>query len=427
MWNATADRHPAVITRCTSANDVATALDFARRQNLPIAVRGGAHSYPGYSTCDDGMVIDLSRMSEVTVDPEAKTARAGGGALLGDLDRATQAQGLACPSGAVAHTGVAGLTLGGGLGRLMRLHGLTIDNLLSVDLITADGRSVRASEEENPELFWGVRGAGPNFGVATSFEFRLHPIGPEIYSGSALFPRERAHEVADFFDDYARNASDDLTATLSFSIAPTEGPFPQELAGGPYVSIGTSHCGSSEEANRAFESIRSLSPAAETFGPTTYLGAQSLADEFYAWGKRNYWKGVLLKSLAPRAIDVFLEQLYSAPVNHAAFALMTMGGAMGRVPEDATAFSGRDASLWMLVDLQWLDPAADEANFAWGRSSMDALRPFATAVNYVNDLGNVGTDGVRAAYGDDKYDRLVALKRAWDPDNIFKLNQNIAP
>lgn len=425
VWNATADRYPALIARCSAAGDVITAVRFAREQDLLVAVRGGAHSYPGFSTCDGGIVIDLSPMRGVRVDPERRIARASGGALLGELDQEAQAFGLSCPNGVVSHTGVAGLTLGGGLGRLMRKHGLTIDNLLSVELVTADGRLLRASEDENADLFWGIRGAGANFAVATSFEFRLHPVGPEVVAGMVAYSVEQVHEVAALFHEYATTSSDDVTASMGFGTAPAEPPFPAAVAGLPIVTVGATHAGSLADAERELRRLRDLDPLVDTFGPASYLDLQRSGDDYYAWGKRNYWKGLLLTGLADEAIDVFLEQLAKAPGPNCGFGLMTMGGAVARVPEDATAFSGRNARLWLVVEALWLNPAEDDRHFAWGRAAMKAVRPFATSANYVNDLGRSGD--LRAAYGDAKYERLVALKRAYDPDNFFRLNQNIQP
>jgi FAD/FMN-containing dehydrogenase len=426
VWNATADRHPAMVARCTGVADVVAALRFAREQELEVAVRGGGHSYPGFSTCDGGIVVDLSPMRGVQVDPDRRVARAGGGALLAELDGAAQAFGLACPNGQVSHTGVAGLTLGGGLGHLMRKHGLTVDNLLSVDLVTADGRLVHASQQEHPELFWGLRGAGANFGVATSFEFRLHPVGP-VVAGMMVFPAERAHEVAAAFTAWAGTAPDEVTASMGYGVAPAEPPFPPDLAGRPFVAVGATHAGSPADAERDLRPLRGLGPVADTFEPLPYLDLQRANDDYYAWGKRNYWKGLLLEGVPAEAVDALLDELAKAPGPSCGFGVKTLGGAVARVPEDAMAYSGRGAALWLLTEAVWLDPAGDGAHFAWARAAMRRLRGYATTVNYVNDLGEPVPGATRAAYGEAKYERLVALKRAWDPDNIFHRNQNIRP
>jgi FAD/FMN-containing dehydrogenase len=427
VWNATADGRPVVVARCTGPQDVAVAVRLARERELVVAVRGGAHSYPGFSTCDGGIVIDLSPMGGVLVDPAARVATAGGGALLGELDRQAQAFGLACPTGHVSHTGVGGLTLGGGVGRLARKHGLTVDNLLAVELVTAGGEQVRASPDEHPELFWGLRGAGANFGVATAFELALHPVGPVVLAGMAVFPVERAREVGAAFAAWAASAPDEVTAGMGYFAAPAGPPFPPAVAGRPVVVVQATHTGPPDGAERDLAPLRALGPVLDTFGPRSYLELQRESDEHYRWGKRNYWKGLLLEALHQDAVDTITDRLGAAPGPDCGVGLLSLGGAFGRVPEDATAFSGRGAALWLITEAVWLDPASDEAHMAWGRDAMAALEPFATSVNYVNDLGQLDQDAVRGAYGPAKYERLVALKRTWDPDNVFRRNQNIRP
>jgi FAD/FMN-containing dehydrogenase len=427
VWNATADGHPAVVARCRDEADVVAAVRFARDQELLVAVRGGGHSYPGYSTCDGGIVIDLSAMAVVRVDAARRVATAAGGALLGELDRQAQAFGLACPTGHVSHTGVGGLTLGGGVGRLSRRHGLTLDNLLAVDLVTADGERIRVDADREPELFWGLRGAGANFGIATSFELGLHPVGPAVLAGIAVYPIERAREVAAAFTDAMAAAPDDVTAGLGWFVAPTGPPFPAPVAGRPVVVVNATHAGPPATAERDLVPLRALGPVLDTFAARSYLELQAESDHHYRWGRRNYWKGLLLEALAAEAVDRIGELVAAAPGRDCGVGLLSLGGAFGRVPEDATAFSGRGARLWLITEAVWDDPAEDPARIAWGRQAMAALRPFATTVNYVNDLGQLDQDAVRAAYGPAKYDRLAALKRAWDPDNVFRRNQNIRP
>lgn len=425
VWNATADRHPALVAGCATPADVVAALRFARDQNLVVAVRGGGHSYPGFSTCDDGVVIDLSPMQEVTVDPDQRIATVQAGALLKGLDTATQRHGLVCPNGAVSHTGVAGLTLGGGLGRLMRRFGLTIDNLIDVELVSADGRRIRASQDEHPELFWGLRGAGANFGVATSFRFRLHPAGPDIVAGAAVWAAERAHEVAETFRQWSISAPDDLTAAFSVFLAGDE--FGSDLAGRPIVAIAAAHLGGDSAVARDLAPIRALRPALDTFARISYLDMQSASDDYYAWGRRNYWKGVLLTEFPGATVDILVDRLDAAPSRRCGFGMITMGGAIRGIADEATAFSGRSANWWLTTEALWDDPDDDEAHFAWGRESLARLRNVAVAANYVNDLGQPGEHNLRDVYGGARYDRLVALKRAWDPDNVFHLNQNITP
>jgi FAD/FMN-containing dehydrogenase len=427
VWNATADARPALVAHCAGADDVVAAVRFARERELLVAVRGGGHSYPGFSTCDGGIVIDLSPMGRVEVDPERRVATAAGGALLGELDRRAQAFGLACPTGHVSHTGVGGLTLGGGVGRLARRHGLTLDNLLAVELVTADGRRVRVDAASEPELFWGLRGAGANFGIATSFELGLHPVGPAVLAGVAVYPIERAREVAAAFTDAMAAAPDEVTAGMGWFVAPTGPPFPAAVAGRPVVVVNATHAGPPATAERDLAPLRALGPALDSFAPRPYLELQAESDDHYRWGRRNYWKGLLLEALAPEAVDQIGALLEAAPGPDCGVGLLSLGGAFGRVPEDATAFSGRGATLWLITEAVWDDPAEDPARIAWGRQAMAALRPFATSVNYVNDLGQLDQDAVRGAYGPAKYDRLTALKRAWDPANVFRRNQNIRP
>jgi FAD/FMN-containing dehydrogenase len=427
VWNAIADRRPAIIARCTGINDVVAAVRFAREQRLVIAVRGGGHSVAGFSTCDGGIVIDLSGMRSVRIDPVARTARVEGGALLDQLDRAAQEYGLACPVGVVGHTGVAGLTLGGGMGRLERKHGYTIDNLISVDLITADGTLRRVSEDQDPELFWGLRGAGANFGIATVLEFRLHPIGPEVTSGAVVFPLERARDAAALYRDLARSAPDHMHLGLSFATAPVGRGGSEQLGRKATVAVTCTHFGDQKNAERDLARLRGeLEPLADTFGSTTYLAVQSQSDEEMAWGKRFYMKGAFLDDLPDAAADRAAELVSRAP-GECSIGLWAQGGATAHVDEAAMAFTGRGAAFWLGAEAFWLDPARDADHIAWGRAAVAALKPFTRAGQYVNDVVEQGDDVVRGIYGDAKYERLRALKRAHDPDNVFRLNQNIRP
>jgi FAD/FMN-containing dehydrogenase len=426
VWNGMIDRYPAIVARCTGAADVVRAVRFARDRNLIVAVRSGGHSVGGFSTCDDGILIDLSRMRGAQVDPEERIARVNGGALLGELDGAAQAFGLACPVGVVAHTGVAGLSLGGGMGRLQRRHGFTVDNMLSVEVVTAGGRLVHVSEEEHPELFWGIRGAGPNFGIVTSFEFRLHPVGPEVIHGRLAFPMERAREAAAVVREAARTAPRDLFLSMGFGLAEEEDGLGTEMIGRPVALVGATHWGSPEDADRDLRPLRSLGPLADGIAPRPYLSVQTAADEAMAWGKRFYMKGGFLADLAEEAVDACADQAAEQP-RGCAISLWSQGGAVADVPEEAMAFTGRNAAFWVGAEAFWTDPEADRAHMDWGRRTMDALAPFTAAGQYVNDVVETGDDVVRGIYGTAKYDRLVALKREWDPDNVFRLNQNIRP
>jgi hypothetical protein len=418
VWNGMVDRRPAMIVRPDGVEDVAAAIRFGREEDLPIAVRCGGHSIPGLSTCDDGIVIDLSRMGGAEVDPAARIARVGGGALLAELDQAAQEHGLVCPVGVVSHTGVAGLTLGGGMGRLMRRFGLTIDNVLAVELVTADGRIVRASEDEHPELFWGLRGAGANFGIATSFEFRLHPLDHPITYGAVTHPLDRARELAALWRDLADNGPDDLF--LSFGTENDNG-------GAAYVTA--LHSGSVAQAERDLAELRAFGPPlADTIGPKPYLETQGLNDEPHGWGHRFYMKSAFLPALPDEAVDVCVEHATRAPDGtESSFSTWAWGRRIADVPEDGTAFTGRGATAWIAAESMWDKPELDDECRTWARDALADLAPFATDGRYVNDVVEVGADVPRTIYGDAKYERLVALKREWDPDNVFRLNQNIQP
>lgn len=426
VWNAIFDRYPACIARCASVPDVVAALRFAREHELTIAVRGGGHSAAGFSTCDGGMVLDLRPMQGVAVDTCAGTASVGAGAHLSQLDEATQAAGLACPVGVIGHTGVAGLTLGGGMGRLQRKYGLTIDNLLDVELVTADGHLVRADENENGELFWGLRGAGANFGIVTSFRFRLHPVGPAVVQGVAVYPLEQAHELAAQFCELAAAAPDELMMSLEFRIATHYPPYPTGMAGRPVVLIEVTYCGPVERSDRYLRPLMAARPIVDTVQPRSYLAVQTRKDEMLTWGHRFYMKNAFFPAITEEIVDLCAARICEAP-GACSVGFMTQGGAVARVPADATAFTGRDAAFWCGVETVWDEPGRDDAHIGWGRATMAALKPFAGHGHYVNDVVEGGEDIVRNIYGDAKYQRLVVLKRAWDPGNVFRLNHNILP
>ena len=427
VWNGSIDRRPSVIARCASPADVRAAVGFARDEGLLVAVRSGGHSLPGHSVCDDGMVIDLGPMKGVRVDPEAKTVRAQAGLLLGELDRETHAFGLGVPAGIVTHTGMAGLTLGGGIGWRMRKHGLTIDHLLSVDVITADGEFVKASALENADLFWGIRGGGGNFGIVTDFEFRLTSSDPYVVGGFVVWPMEDAPEVIRFYRDWVAESPDELTS-LIFQRRMRAGPgVPDELVGRRILAVAVCYAGDIEEGERFIRPLKAFgSPVLDTCRPMPFLVQQTLFDPSYPHGWWYYFRACDVAELSDAVIDVVADygMKISSPITTTA--IWQMGGAVNRVPEDATAFNGRSAGF--TFNLSGNTETADgfDAERQWTRDYWDALGPYHTSV-YVNFLMDEGEQRIREAYGKDKYDRLKALKRRYDPGNFFRLNQNIHP
>ena len=427
VWNTAFDRRPAALVRPASVQDVATAIRFGRDRDLEIAIRSGAHSASGHSTTDGGLVIDLSRLRGVTVDARRRTARADGGTLLGELDIAAQAHGLVCPVGVVGHTGVAGLTLGGGTGRLQRHFGLTIDNLQAVELVTADGRIVRASESEEPDLFWGIRGAGANFGVVTAFEFKLHEFGPLLHRGMRVYPASKVHEAWAMFRDFAAVAPDEVALILAIGRAEPEADYPESVAGKPIVIVAYNHSGDAATVERDVAPLSSgPEPVSSTAGSQPYLEVQTANDLAMGWGHRSYISGRYADDIRPDALDALIEHAARAP-GEGSFSMTALGGAIARVPDDAMAFTGRDARFDVSADIEWNDPALDEAHRDWIRYAMAIVEPDSVTGRYVNAISEEGPGVSRAIYGDAKYERLRALKRVWDPDNVFRLNHNIAP
>jgi hypothetical protein len=428
VWNGSIDRHPALIARCTRASDVSAAVTFARRIGLPLAIKGGGHSFPGQSVCDDGIVIDLGEMKGIDIAPQARTARAEAGVLLGELDRETQAYGLAVPAGIVTHTGLAGLTLGGGIGWLQRKHGLTIDQLLSVELITAEGELVKASETENADLFWGIRGGGGNFGVVTQFEFHLNPLGPNVVAGPVFWPIEDSPDVLRFYRDWIAAAPDDLMTIVIHRKAPPLPFVPPELHGELVVAVVCCYAGSVEAGEEAVAPLKAFgSPVLDLCEPKPFLEHQSMFDPSFPHGQWYYMRACDVAELTDEVIDITVEHAMRIRSPLTAFPIWQMGGAISRVGEDETAFSGRGAGHTFNITAATAGRDGFDEERDWVRAFWSALEPHHTSGVYVNFLMNEGEDRVREAYGPQKYDRLKALKRRYDPDNLFRLNQNIPP
>jgi FAD/FMN-containing dehydrogenase len=427
VWNGAHDgRRPALVVQCTGAADVTAAVGFARSNDLPIAVRGGGHSVAGFSTCDHGIVIDLSRMSGVRVDPATRRATVGGGAVWADVDHETQSHALATTGGLVSSTGVAGFTLGGGIGWLMRKHGLACDNLVAADVVTADGRLVHASESENADLFWGLRGGGGNFGIVTQFELQLHDVGPTVYAGPIFYAADAAHDLLRTFREWAANAPDEITALVDLTTAPPLPVIPAEWHGKKVAAFIAVSTGPLEEGNSLVEEFRAVAePVADLLGPMPYQVIQSLIDPLWPKGINSYFKATNLSSLDDDLIDRLCELHLAAPGPQCEIHVHQMGGAVARVADDATAFAERSMPFLLNAVTGWHDADAGDAHREWARAVIAAAEDASTGRAYVNFLGDA--DAGRSSYGDETYDRLVALKNEYDPSNVFRLNQNIDP
>jgi hypothetical protein len=427
IWNGAIDRRPALIARCAGADDVVEAVRFARERDLTVSVRGGGHAVAGHAVCDGGLMIDLSLMKAVSVDAAARTARAAGGLLWGELDRATQRFGLATTGGIISHTGIGGLTLGGGLGHLMRKHGLTVDNLLAVDLVTADGERVRSDEVSEPELFWGLRGGGGNFGIATSFEYRLHPVGPLVLGGPIFWPFSDAPAVLRFLREFAENAPDELGVSIALRRAPPVPFLPADYYGKLVAAAIVVWAGDPAEGERVIAPLRAQgTPVADVVRPVPYVAVQSMFDGGAPHGLHYYWKSHRLPRLTDDAVDrlIALAESITSPLSQVA--LWAVGGAASRVSPDATAVGPREVGLELNVVGGWLpNDQSPERHVSWVRGGWEALRAHSVGV-YTNFLSDEGAEGVEAAYGT-RLARLTALKDRWDPTNFFRMNANIAP
>jgi FAD/FMN-containing dehydrogenase len=427
VWNGSINRSPALIARCAGVADVVASVRFARETGLDVAVRSGGHSFPGLSVCDGGIVIDLGSMKGIRVDPQGRTARAQAGVLLGELDRETQEFGLAVPAGIVTHTGLSGLTLGGGIGWLMRKHGLTVDQLLAVDLITADGELVRASETEHPDLFWGVRGGGGNFGIITEFEFRLNPVGPIVLAGPIFWPMEESRNVLRFYRDWIADAPDELMTIVIHRKAPPLPVVPEELHGRPVVSIVCCYAGPVDEGERVVRPLKQFKqPLLDLCAPKPFLEHQAMFDPTFPHGRWYYVRACRVAELSDEVIDITAEHSLRIRSPLTAFPIWQMGGAVSRVGEDETAFSGRAQGHEFNISAVTETEEGFQEEREWARAFWSALEPHHAGV-YVNFLMEEGEGRIREAYGAEKYDRLKALKRRYDPDNFFRRNQNITP
>jgi FAD/FMN-containing dehydrogenase len=429
IWNGAHDARPALIARCADTADVRHAIGFARSEGLDVAVRGGGHSIPGFSTVDDGIVIDLSPMKGIEVDADAATVRAGGGVLWNELDAATQEHGLAVTGGLVSTTGIAGFTLGGGIGWLMRKYGLACDNLRSAEVVTADGQVLTASATENPDLFWGLRGGGGNFGVVTTFEFDLHPVGPTVTAGPVFYPGERAEEIMRFYRDYAKDAPDEATTLVNLLTAPPAPFLPEEWHGKKLVALIGCYSGDVEEGAKALAPFSELGdPVADLIGPMPYVQMQSLIDALWPKGTQAYMKAGYLRELDDHAIETMASYHQNATSPSSEIHIQHFGGAIARVGNDETAYGERQAPFVLNAIASTHEPAGGvDTHVQWAQRFYAEIEPSLTGGAYINFLSAEGEERVRAAYGAEKFDRLRALKDRYDPTNLFHLNQNIPP
>ena len=430
IWNGAIDKHPALVLRCSGVADVISGVQFACSEGLPVAIRGGAHSVAGFSTCDDGVVLDLSAMAAVRVDPPNRRALAQGGATWRQFDHETQAHGLATTGGLVSSTGIGGFTLGGGIGHLVRKYGLTCDSLLSAEMVTAEGELVRASEDQNADLFWALRGGGGNFGVVTELELALHPVGPTVLGGPVFYPGQDAAEVLAGWRDAVAGAPEELTTVIDLTTAPAAPFLPEDLHGKKIVILAVCWAGPLEEGEEVVRPLRALgTPLIDLLGPIPYVALQQLVDPMYAPGAANYFTSAFLNELPDSAVETFADAHRRSAGLPAACELHVhqLGGAMARMAPGATAFSQRQSPY--LINCIARTPATEgfEANRAWARDTRDSMARFGAGQMYVNFTGDGDQDKVRASYPAETYARLAAVKAHYDPANRFRFNQNIRP
>jgi FAD/FMN-containing dehydrogenase len=428
IWNAMIDRRPALIARCLGVADVVTCVNFARERGLSLSIKGGGHNISGLAVCDGGLMLDMSLMRGVWVDPDSRTARAQAGCLLGDVDRETQVHGLAAVLGFVSSTGIAGLTLGGGFGYLTRRFGWCSDNVLSVDVVTADGRVVRASDKENSDLLWGLRGGGGNFGVATGFEYRLHSVGPEVMAGAIAWHASEARSVLEMYRALAKQAPPELACVAIMRMAPPAPWLPKDTHGKPIIALFVCHTGRIEEGERLVAPIRAFgSPLGDVLQRRSYVSQQSLLDATQPKGRRYYWKSEFLPKLEPELLAKVIDHAGRIISPHSAIILFPIDGALNRIAAGHSSAGNRDAASVFNIAAAWENPDDDKANIAWAQEAWRDMRRFSTGGTYINFLTEEeGEERIRAAYGKN-HERLVELKTKWDPRNLFRMNKNIAP
>jgi FAD/FMN-containing dehydrogenase len=427
LFNGIHDKRPALVARCTGAADVRDAVDFAREHGVLLSIKGGGHNVAGTSSCEAGLMIDLSQLRGVRVDPDRRIADVGPGATWGDVDRETQPFGLVAPGGVVSTTGVAGLTLGGGLGWVRRKYGMSIDSLVSADMVTADGEFVRASEEENPDLFWAIRGGGGNFGVVTSFRFRLHPLGPEVYLAAPIYPMEEAREIVARWRDFCEGVSEEASGFAIFQTLPAADAFPEEVWNRDVVALPAMWAGPVEEGERILQPLRELGkPILDMSGVMPFTQVQQMFDWLFPWGERYYWKTATLPALDTEAIDGIVDVGASRSSPRTACGVWQMGGALARVAPDETAYGSREAPWLVDCDSAWSDPDEDELHVRFTREVWEKMKALSDGGMYLHYGSLEPGDQIRAAYGDN-YERLVEIKERRDPSNLFRMNQNIAP
>ena len=429
VWNGMIDRHPALIVRCEGAADVIDTIRFARKRDLLISVKAGGHHASGRAVCDGGLMIDLSLMRNIQINVDEGSARAEAGALLGDLDRESQAFGLAVPAGTVSETGIAGLTLGGGFGWLSRKHGLTCDNLISADVVTSDGEFVVASEDESSDLFWGLKGGGGNFGIVTSFKYQAHPVGPNVLAGAVFHPLDEARTLHDFFREFVRTLPEEVGTISSFVTLPADPHIPTNLHGIKAAAILVCHSGDVEEGREILRPLSEFgSPLMDTIAQTTFVDHQKILDAGAPAGLRNYEKTQYLSDLSDKSVGTIVEHMENTTSSDSKVIVFQLGGEISRVPDEDSAYTHRDASYALMIASVWEDASEEARHIEWARNLWSEMQPYATGGFYVNFMDDDdGEDRIRAAYGEEKYSRLSELKNKYDPSNFFRLNQNIKP